>query len=273
VHRHRIDQRHLIAAPGQPHRVRARAPTDVEGPRRDLREVALEEFLGPRELDPRGAACEPLELHPSLVMAEDLGVHGVSSLGARGTVVPRDDGAVEPLSGHLLIAGTSLLDPNFRRAVVLIGHHDDEGAVGVVLNRASEVEVAVAVPPLAGLVEPGDRLFIGGPVSSQSAVVVADFEHPEAADVVAFDSVGFLPDEADAASIGGLRRARVFAGYAGWQAGQLEAELGEGSWITEPALASDVFTQDPDALWADVLRRKGPEYRLMSTMPFDPDLN
>jgi putative transcriptional regulator len=182
-------------------------------------------------------------------------------------------GAVQPLSGHLLIAQTSLLDRNFRRAVVLIGHHDEEGAVGVVLNRASEVEVAVAVPPLAGLVEPGDRLFIGGPVSSQSAVVVADFEHPEVADVVAFDSVGFLPEEADAAAIGGLRRARVFAGYAGWRAGQLEAELGEGSWITEPALASDVFTEDPDALWADVLRRKGPEYRLMSTMPFDPDLN
>ena len=166
----------------------------------------------------------------------------------------REDGTVEPLSGHLLIAGTSLLDPNFRRAVVLIGHHDDEGAVGVVLNRASEVEVAVAVPPLANLVEP-------------------DCENPHAAEVVAFDSVGFLPEEADAESIGGLRRARVFAGYAGWGAGQLEAELDEGSWITERALATDVFTDDPEALWADVLRRKGPEYRLMSTMPFDPDLN
>lgn len=180
---------------------------------------------------------------------------------------------MEPLSGQLLIAGSSLEDPNFRRAVVLIGHHDDDGAVGVVLNRESEVEVAVAVPPLAGLVEPGDRLFIGGPVSSQSAVVVADFEHPEQAEVVAFDSIGFLPEETDADALGGLRRARVFAGYAGWGAGQLEAELDEGSWIIEPALSTDVFTQDPDALWGDVLRRKGPEYRLMSTMPFDPDLN
>ena len=180
---------------------------------------------------------------------------------------------MEPLSGQLLIAGSSLEDPNFRRAVVLIGHHDDDGAVGVVLNRESEVEVAVAVPPLAGLVEPGDRLFIGGPVSSQSAVVVADFEHPEQAEVVAFDSIGFLPEETDADALGGLRRARVFAGYAGWGAGQLEAELDEGSWITEPALSTDVFTEDPDALWGFVLRRKGPEYRLMSTMPFDPDLN
>jgi putative transcriptional regulator len=179
---------------------------------------------------------------------------------------------VDSLRGNLLIAGSALLDPNFRRTVVLIGHHDDEGAVGVVLNRASEVEVAVAVPPLATLVEPGERLFIGGPVASQSAVVVADLEHPEAAEVVAFDSVGFLPEEADADSIG-VRRARVFAGYAGWGAGQLEAELDEGSWITERALATDVFTDDPDALWAEVLRRKGPEYRLMSTMPLDPDLN
>ena len=180
---------------------------------------------------------------------------------------------MESLSGHLLIAGSSLLDPNFRRTVVLIGHHDEQGAVGVVLNRESEVEVAQAVPPLAGLVEPGERLFIGGPVSAQSAVVVADFEHPERAEVVAFDTIGFLPEETDAESIGGLRRARVFAGYAGWGAGQLEVELEEGSWITEPALTADVFTRDPDSLWSAVLRRKGPAFRLMSTMPFDPTLN
>ena len=180
---------------------------------------------------------------------------------------------MEPLSGHLLIAGTSLLDLNFRRAVVLIGHHDDEGAVGVVLNRASEVEVAVAVPPLASLVEPGDRLFIGGPVSSQSAVVVADFEHPEAAEVVAFDSVGFLPEEADAASIGGLRRARVFAGYAGWGAGQLETELEEDSWVVETARSSDVFAEDPSRLWEDVLKRKGSSFDLLRLMPLDPTQN
>jgi putative transcriptional regulator len=180
---------------------------------------------------------------------------------------------VDSLRGHLLIAGSSLLDPNFRRTVVLVGHHDDAGAVGVVLNRESQLEVADAVPPLAGLVEPGERLFFGGPVSSQSAVVLADFEHPEHAEVVAFDSVGFLPEDTDSDSIGGLRRARVFAGYAGWGAGQLEAELEEGSWLTEPALAADVFTGDPGGLWAVVVRRKGPAFRLMSTMPFDPDLN
>lgn len=177
------------------------------------------------------------------------------------------------LGGSLLIAGPALWDPNFRRTVVLVGHHDEEGAVEVVLNRASEVEVAEAAPPLAELVAPGERLYVGGPVQPQSAVVVADFEQPEHARVVAFGSIGFLPDELGSDEIGELRRARVFAGYTGWGPGQLERELEEGSWIVEPARPDDVFTEDPGDLWSDVLRRKGPRYRLMSTMPLDPSAN
>lgn len=180
---------------------------------------------------------------------------------------------VDQLSGSLLIAGPGLWDPNFRRTVVLIGHHDEEGAVGIVLNRRTEVEVAEAAPPLSDLVGAGDRLFVGGPVQPQAAVVLADFEHPEHAQVVAFGSIGFLPDEADGEAVGALRKARVFAGYAGWGAGQLERELEEGSWIVEPAIEQDVFTDEPEELWSAVLRRKGPEYRLVSTMPLDPSSN
>ena len=143
---------------------------------------------------------------------------------------------MDSLRGHLLISGASLVDPNFRRTVVLIGHHDEEGAVGVVLNRETEVEVAEAVPALADLVPPGERLFIGGPVQPQAAVVLADLEHPERVEVVAFGSIGFLPEAVDPEALGILRRARVFAGYAGWGAWQLEAELAQGSWIVEPAL-------------------------------------
>ncbi|MGH2589557.1 MAG: YqgE/AlgH family protein [Actinomycetota bacterium] len=180
---------------------------------------------------------------------------------------------MDSLGGSLIVAGPSLWDPNFRRAVVLIGHHDDEGAVGVVLNRASEVEVAAAAPPLAGLVGLGERLFMGGPIQPQAAVVVADFEHPERAEVVAFGSIGFLPDEVDPEEIGALRRVRVFAGYAGWGPGQLEREVDEGSWIVEPARPDDVFTEEQDQLWSDVVRRKGPAYRLIATMPLDPSMN
>jgi putative transcriptional regulator len=185
----------------------------------------------------------------------------------------KDDARVESLGGSLLVAGPSLWDPNFRRSVVLVGHHDDAGAVGVVLNRATEVDVVDAAPPLATLVGVGERVFVGGPVQPQSAVVVADFEHPELAEVIAFGSIGFLPDGVDAEGIGPLRRARVFAGYAGWGAGQLEREIEEGSWIVESARAEDVFTQEPGDLWSAVVRRKGPKYRLMATMPLDPTLN
>jgi putative transcriptional regulator len=180
---------------------------------------------------------------------------------------------VDSLGGSLLIAGPTLWDPNFRRTVVLIGQHDDEGAVGVVLNRATELEVAEAAPPLAALVEPGDRVFVGGPVQPQAAVVVADFEHPERARVVAFGSIGFLPEEIEPREIGALRRARVFAGYAGWGPGQLERELEEGSWLVEAARPDDVFTAEPSGLWSAVVRRKGPRYRLMATMPLDPSTN
>ncbi len=180
---------------------------------------------------------------------------------------------MDSFRGHLLIAGAGLWDPNFRRTVVLIGHHDEEGAVGVVLNRPLETTVEEAAPPLSSLVPPGEALFHGGPVQPEAAVVLADFEDPTRAGVLALDSIGFLPEEADAASLGGLRRARVFAGYAGWGAGQLEAEMEEGSWHPIPALAGDVFTVDPVGLWSAVVGRLGPTFRMLSTMPLDPQMN
>ena len=177
------------------------------------------------------------------------------------------------LRGQLLVAGSGLWDPNFRRTVVLIGHHDDEGAVGVVLNRPLEATVEEAAPPLSSLVPSGEPLFLGGPVQPEAAVVLADFEDPERAGVLALDSIGFLPEESDTSSLGGLRRARVFAGYAGWSAGQLEAEMAEDSWHPTPALPIDVFTEDPEGLWAIAVARLGPDFRLLATMPVDPTLN
>src|SRR2546428_4926500 len=99
-------------------------------------------------------------------------------------------GDMESLRGQLLIAGPNLWDPNFRRAVLLIGHHDEEGAVGVILNRAADVTVAEAVPPLRALAPADEPLFLGGPVQPQAAVVVADFEDPSVADILALDSIG-----------------------------------------------------------------------------------
>jgi putative transcriptional regulator len=156
---------------------------------------------------------------------------------------------------------------------VLIGHHDDEGAVGVVLNQPFEVTVGDAVPPLAGLVPTDEPLFRGGPVQPEAAVVVADFADPTKAVVIAFGTSGFLAEETDASDVGVLRRARVYAGYSGWGPGQLESELEEEAWLVTPARSEDVFVDDPDRLWGQVLGRMGRGYELMRTMPFDPSSN
>jgi putative transcriptional regulator len=180
---------------------------------------------------------------------------------------------MDSLRGHLLVAGPSLWDPTFRRTIVLVAHHDEEGAVGVVLNRVAPVTVAEAVPVLAELVPAGERLLLGGPVQPSAAVVIDDLEDPSRADLVAFDSVGVLPPNGDRSELAGIRRARVFAGFAGWSPGQLDAELRDDAWAVERANADDVFAPDPDRLWDLVQRRRGPEGALLRHMPMDPSTN
>jgi putative transcriptional regulator len=110
-------------------------------------------------------------------------------------------------------------------------------------------------------------------VQPQAAVVLAEFEDPSKAGVLALERIGFLPDESGSEDLGGIVRARVFAGYAGWSPGQLEEELREEAWIVTPALAEDVFHDEPERLWEDVLARLGPSYAMLRTMPFDPSAN
>ena len=180
---------------------------------------------------------------------------------------------MESLRGQLLIASPTLVEPTFRRTVVLIGEHNEEGALGVVLNRPAAASVEEAAPPLAGLAREGERLFVGGPVQPQGAVVLAQFEYPDAAGLLVFDSIGFLIGDVDPDELVGVRRARVFAGYAGWGGGQLETEIEMSAWMLEPALPEDVFAQDPETLWNSVLRRKGGRFAMLALMPLDPSSN
>ncbi len=182
-------------------------------------------------------------------------------------------GDVDTLTGQLLIAGSAMFDPHFRRAVVLVGQHDEDGAVGVVLNRPLDIPVRDAVPELGALVGPDDVVLEGGPVREEGVVVVAEFSDPSRAEILAFGAVGFLPPESEDDIATAIVRARVFAGYAGWGPSQLEAEMEEDSWIVEPAMPGDVFHPDPRHLWEDVLRRKGPQYDMLRLMPVDPSMN
>lgn len=181
---------------------------------------------------------------------------------------------VDSLRGQLLIASPALMDPNFRRTVVLITEHNEEGAMGVVLNRPAEVTVSDVVPELDDLADGDAPVYVGGPVSPGAVVVLAEFDDISDAAAAVSGRLGFVPAETDHRSLAaGTGRARVFAGYSGWSPGQLEAELEEDSWIVEPVQADDPFIEDPDELWRTVLRRKGSEFALIATMPQDPSLN
>lgn len=180
----------------------------------------------------------------------------------------------ESLSGQLLLASPSLQDPNFKRAVVLIGAHSDEGAMGVVLNRPSNATVGELVPQLEPAIGDEETVYVGGPVQPNSIVFLAEFLDPEPAGLLVLGRIGFPTPEADLDELAeATARRRVFAGYAGWGSGQLDAELDHGDWIAQPALPDDVFSEDPAELWSRVLARKGGAYVLIARMPLDPSLN
>jgi putative transcriptional regulator len=181
---------------------------------------------------------------------------------------------METLRGQLLIASPSLLDPNFRRTVVLIAEHSEEGAMGVVLNRPSDLAAADAAPRLEGLLGESEPVYVGGPVTPNGIVVLAEFEDPSQAAMVVMDDIGFPPADSDFAALSErVRRARAYAGHAGWGPGQLEDELDEEAWILEEPLRDELFAEDPEDLWSAVLKRKGGSYALLARMPADPSLN
>ncbi len=176
------------------------------------------------------------------------------------------------LQGKLLISSPALVDPNFRRTVILVTHHDDEGAMGLVLTRPSDVRVADAIPDLADLPWADDVVHVGGPVQADAIMALAEFEDVDDAAAPVVGRVGFVAADSTVEDVT-ILRLRVFAGYAGWGAGQLEAEIEEPSWIVVPAEPDDAFASDPDELWRTAVERKGGRFALLAGMPFDPSLN
>ncbi len=170
------------------------------------------------------------------------------------------------LRGKLLIAAPSLFD-YFRRSVVLVLDHSPAGAMGVVLNRESDTPVASVVPALADLA--GDEVLrMGGPVSPESVVALGEFGEIAEAGLPVLDQLGTVDPDCENST---LQRVRVYAGYAGWGAGQLDDELEQDAWIVMPAELEDAFAEGD--LWSQALGRKGGNYRLLATMPADPSVN
>jgi putative transcriptional regulator len=152
-----------------------------------------------------------------------------------------------------------MADLNFAATVVYLFEADADGAAGVILNRPSDIVVGDALPSFSGPVAPPDVVFVGGPVQTDHALVVA--EGASGVEVTAFDEVS------------AATRARVFAGYAGWGAGQLAAEISEGGWFVVEAEPGDPFTDQPQSLWRRVFARQEGVLRRYRTYPDDPRFN
>jgi putative transcriptional regulator len=184
------------------------------------------------------------------------------------------------LTGRLLVASPELGDPNFVRTVVLLVDHDESGALGVVLNRPSTTDVGEILPEWHLYATPPQVVFQGGPVGRDSALALAarvdgkgeegeplGFRHVS-------DGIGLVDLDGSAELIAGaIRSMRVFAGYAGWGTDQLEDEIDQGAWFVVDAEPQDLESDDPEQLWADVLRRQRSSLSMVATFPEDPSLN
>lgn len=184
--------------------------------------------------------------------------------------------------GRLLVATPILEDPNFRRSVVLVvDHGPEEGTLGVVLNRPTEVAVGQILPPWAALASGPDVVFQGGPVGLDSALALAHLPGTDeplgwrALDgIPAVARVGLVDlDSPPSLLAEDIDLFRVFAGYAGWGPGQLRSEITEGTWYVLTAELGDVFAESPERLWQSVLRRQGGDLAFVATYPEDPSLN
>jgi putative transcriptional regulator len=191
-----------------------------------------------------------------------------------------DTGVEQTLTGRLLVASPELGDPHFVRTIVLLVDHDESGALGVVLNRPSTTDVREILPDWHLYATPPQVVFQGGPVGRDSALALASrtggagdedeplgFRHVHA-------GIGLVDLDSPAELIAGLISSmRVFAGYAGWESDQLEAEIDEGAWFVVDAEPGDLAADDPERLWEQVLRRQPPPLAIVATFPEDPSLN
>ena len=182
----------------------------------------------------------------------------------------------DSLAGRLLVASPKLVDPNFARAVVCLCAHDAGGAMGVVLNRPLPgVEIAEHLPEWRGVLGVPATAFTGGPVEPSAALALGRLRAgaSETGWTLITSHLGLVDLRSTPGDLRKLEEVRIFLGYAGWGAGQLEAEIAEDAWFVVAAAESDPFTREPSTLWRDVLRRQGGQLAMFAYFPAEPGLN
>lgn len=187
-----------------------------------------------------------------------------------------EDAGDGSLTGKLLIAEPMLGDPNFERSVVLMLDHSTQGALGIVLNRPTELEVETVLDEWAGWAIEPRVLHLGGPVEQTSVIGLA--RRRGAASPAGWAQVmgdlGSVDLDMAADEVGpGVEGIRFFAGYSGWGPGQVEEELAENAWVVVDSMPADVFAPDPETMWRVVLRRQGGKLGRLANFPRDPSFN
>ena len=185
---------------------------------------------------------------------------------------------MQPEAGSLLIASATLVDPNFARCVLLVLESNEDGSLGVILNQPAEVAVGEVLTQWRDVVNPPGVFFRGGPVELNAALALgllrdavddAPSGWRQVSGRLGMVDLDASPDD----FLGRLSGLRIYAGYAGWGAGQLDDEIAEGSWHVVPARPSDLFSEAPDRLWREILRRQPPPLSMLTTLPADASLN
>ena len=182
-----------------------------------------------------------------------------------------DEGKPQSFAGSLLVAHPNMADPNFRRTVLFISAHDpDDGALGIIINRPLEKRVADIVTEV-----PTDRLadvpvFFGGPVNNNQLILAA-FEWRKGEGLKLNQNLAM--DEASEKSGENPASIYAFVGYAGWSAGQLEAEMKQRAWILRKPNRANLKPERLPQLWFDIMRGLGPWYKMLAAAPDDPSLN
>jgi len=190
------------------------------------------------------------------------------------------------LPGYFLVSDIDLRDPNFYRTVVLIVSHDDNGALGLVVNRPSPLSLGEMVEGMGKGPAASVPVFVGGPVQQEILFCLhGEFDECPAGEDAMFPIEGVCFEPLTRQIVTHLAerwgtpppesrtRVRLYAGYSGWGGGQLEDELAAGAWLVVKATPEITFHPEPAQGWADAFARKGPLSRIILQTGFKPSMN
>ena len=168
--------------------------------------------------------------------------------------------------GKFLVASRDLNDPNFSESVILLLDYNENGALGVIINRPTEISLADLLPGVKALHKRKEVVHIGGPVARHMVMILTQTPKPPQDAQKVFADIYLISQQSELERVlqaGGKRtQVRAYVGYAGWAAGQLDMEVARGGWLIVPAEAALIFDKAPAHVWPELIRRGEAQWTL-----------